>query len=132
MKNKRWYLIFGIGIVVIVGLFFGIKQINSRSLDGTYYEYSDYDNDPRYWEELKVVIKDDKLIQTTETAGDLVWDLDEKNKTMTYAGVESTTYTVKDDIFSFNDRHYVKKDSETFKSAKKYEETSTPDKYLLK
>lgn len=119
MKNRKWYLILGIGIIVVViGIFFGIKQMNSSSLDGIYYEYSDYDNNPRYWEELKVVIKDDKLVQTTETAGELAWNLDKKSKTMTYAGIESTTYTVKGDVFSFNDRDYVKKGSKTFKAAK--------------
>lgn len=106
--------------------------MNSSSLDGIYYEYSDYEDDLEYWEELKVVIKDDKLVQTTETAGDIAWNLDKKSNTMTYAGIESTVYTIKGDILSFNNKVYVKKGSDTFQSAKKHEEKNSPDDFLVK
>lgn len=124
MKNKKWYLIFGIGIVVIVGIFFGIKQINSRSLDGTYYNYIADDNGGDYFNKPKIVIKGDKLIFTSDTEGqgDSSWDLDIKNKTMSYAGEASTPFTVKGDVFSFYDQDYVKEGSKTFKAAKNGDE----------
>ena len=122
MKNKKWYLILGISIVVVIAIFFGIKQMNSNNLDGTYYSYSDYDKeDIKYFDTPKIVIKGEKLTYTSDTEGqgDSSWDLDLKKQTMSYAGEASTPYTVKGDIFSFYGKDYVKEGSETFKHAHK-------------
>ena len=122
MKSKKYYIIGIIGLVVLISVFFGIKQIKSNNLDGTYYSYSDYDKeDTKYFDTLKIVIKGDKLTYTSDTEGqgDSSWDLDLKKKTMSYAGEASTPYTIKGDIFSFYGQDYVKEGSETYKNARK-------------
>lgn len=116
------YLTFGIGILVVMGIFLGIKQMKPNNLDGTYYFYSDYDKeDVRYFDIPKIVIKGDKLTYTsdTEVQGDSSWDLDLKKKTMSYAGEASTPYKIKGDIFSFYGQDYVREGSETYKHAHK-------------
>lgn len=122
MKSKKYYIIGIIGLVVLISVFFGIKQIKSNNLDGTYYSYSDYDEeDTKYFDTPKIVIKGDKLTYTSDTEGqgDSSWDLDLKKKTMSYAGEASTPYTIKGDIFSFYGQDYVKEGSETYKNARK-------------
>ncbi|WP_244851291.1 hypothetical protein [Lactococcus formosensis] len=122
MKSKKYYIIGIIGLVVLISVFFGIKQIKSNNLDGTYYSYSDYDKeDTKYFDTPKIVIKGDKLTYTSDTEGqgDSSWDLDLKKKTMSYAGEASTPYTIKGDIFSFYGQDYVKEGSETYKNARK-------------
>lgn len=134
MKSKKRYLIFGVGIVVIIGIFFGVKQMNSSSLDGTYYSYISDDNGGDYFDKPKIVIKGDKLTFTSDTEGqgDSSWDLDRKNKTMSYSGIASTPFTVNGDLFSFYDQDYVKEGSKTFKAAKNGDENRTSDPNLLK
>lgn len=67
MKSKTYYIIGIIGLVVLIYVFFGIKQIKSNNLDGTYYSYSDYDKeDTKYFDTLKIVIKGDKLTYTSD------------------------------------------------------------------
>lgn len=122
MKSKKYYIIGVIGLVALISVFFGIKQMKSNNLDGTYYSYSDYDKeDTKYFDTPKIVIKGDKLTYTSDTEGqgDSSWDLDLKKKTMSYAGEASTPYTIKGDIFSFYGQDYVKEGSETYKNARK-------------
>lgn len=122
MKSKKYYIIGIVGLVVLISVFFGIKQMKSNNLDGIYYSYSYYDKeDTKYFETPKIVIKGDKLtyVSDTEGQGDSSWDLDLKKKTMSYAGEASTPYTIKGDIFSFYGQDYVKEGSETYKNARK-------------
>lgn len=122
MKSKKYYIIGIIGFVALISVFFGIRQMKSNNLDGTYYSYSDYDKeDTKYFDTPKIVIKGDTLTYTSDTEGqgDSSWDLDLKKKTMSYAGEASTPYTIKGDIFSFYGQDYVKEGSETYKNARK-------------
>lgn len=112
----------GIGVLGVIGIFFGIKQMKVNDLNGTYYSYSDYDKeDVKYFDTPKIVINGDKLTYTSDTEGqgDSSWNLDLKKKTMSYAGEVSTPYTIKGDIFSFYGQDYVKEGSETYKHARK-------------
>lgn len=122
MKSKKYYIIGIVVLAVLISIFFGIKQMKTNNLDGTYYSYSDYDKeDIKYFDTPKIVIKGDKLTYTSDTEGqgDASWNLDLKNQTMSYAGEASTPYTVKGDIFSFYEQDYVKEGSETYKHAHK-------------
>lgn len=122
MRNKKWYIIGLVSIIVILsGVFLGLRQEKSNSMNGTYYEY--YSNDKvggEYFKEGdKIVIKGDVLTYIPDTIDSPTsWRLDKKRKTMKYANVAEYPYEYKDDVFSFNNLDLVKENSKTYKNSK--------------
>ncbi|MFK4879323.1 hypothetical protein ACI1UB_09805 [Lactococcus petauri] len=122
MRNKKWYIIGLVSIIVILsGVFLGLRQVKSNSMNGTYYEY--YSNDKvggEYFKEGdKIVIKGDVLTYIPDTIDSPTsWRLDKKRKIMKYANVAEYPYEYKDDVFSFNNLDLVKENSKTYKNSK--------------
>ncbi|GAB1376026.1 hypothetical protein MASR1M48_08720 [Lactococcus petauri] len=122
MRNKKWYIIGLVSIIVILsGVFLGLRQVKSNSMNGTYYEY--YSNDKvggEYFKEGdKIVIKGDVLTYIPDTIDSPTsWILDKKRKTMKYTNVAEYPYDYKDDVFSFNNLDLVKENSKTYKNSK--------------
>ncbi|MCO7129796.1 hypothetical protein NH458_06960 [Lactococcus garvieae] len=122
MRNKKWYIIGLLSIIVILlVVFLGLRQVKSNSMNGTYYEY--YSNDKvggEYFKEGdKIVIKGDVLTYIPDTIDSPTsWRLDKKRKTMKYTNVAEYPYDYKDDVFSFNNLDLVKENSKTYKNSK--------------
>lgn len=123
MISKKYFIVAIGALAIYTSIFWGVKKMDSHDLDGTYYAYSDYGKENIvYFDTPKIIIKGNKLtyITNTEGQGNSVWDLNIKKKTISYAGEASTFYTVKDDVFSFYGKVYVKEGSRTYKNIDKH------------
>lgn len=115
MKNKKWYIIAIVSVVVLVGLFFVVKQNKSDSMDGTYYYYY---GDDEFNENIVMTIKgDDVTIPSSNNEGMLNLTLDKTHQKLN--GSVSVPYTYKDGVFSFSDAQYIKSDSDIYKKLSK-------------
>jgi len=141
--NKKfvWSLIGGLAAIALVVYLVAINANGGSvglgdSLDGTYYVYHKYYN---------VVIEDNILKIDGEKAlfkgayaakhgdedsGD-IWRVDTEKKVIIVqqTNLHEFPYVLKDDILTFDNDDYVKKNSETYKKAKKMSELAYDTQY---
>lgn len=114
MKDKKWYIIGLVGVVVILfGIFLGIRQMNLSNMDGKYHFY--YNDSQTYGDDVSLIIRGDAVSIINDNEETSV-KLDKKSKML--KGWMNVPYTYQNGVLNFSDEQYAKEDSKAYKNSK--------------
>ncbi|MCJ1978441.1 hypothetical protein [Pseudolactococcus paracarnosus] len=117
MKNKKWYVVGLVVIVMVFGLIFGINQSKAKSMNGKYDLY--YPDANTYSKGIVLKIKGDKFsIPSSSDDSTITGNIDTEHHRLD--GAVSIPYTYENGVFSFSGVQYIKEGSKAYKSAKEY------------
>lgn len=114
MKSKKLYIVGVVSIVVIVfGIFLGIRQMKLSNMDGKYHYY--YNDSQTYSDEVSLIIHGDdvSIINGDEQTS---VKLDKKNKII--IGWVNAPYTYQNGVLNFSDEQYAEENSKAYKNSK--------------
>lgn len=112
LKNKKIIGLVGT-VVILFGIFFGIKYMKLNSMDGRYHFY--YDDSQTYSDEVSLIIRGDEATFINDDKESFA-NLDKKNKTI--KGWIEVPYRYQNGVFSFSDEQYAKEGSKAYENSK--------------